>query len=664
MQKNHAIISAAAFIILVLFALTSFAVLTGGIRQEVPDTSPGNADLSGFDFSEKLAYISHTSFLYYRDAFYSPEDFELGNVKTEPIALNVSSARIDPGNYGTYRIVVKLPNTGEAYGLSSYSAMYSQRLFIDGKEYQAVGVPGETAETTVPVTKHYAVYFTPETEQVEIIIQFANFNHYDYGGIVPLNLGTQYTIMARDAAAQQRVHLLTGCAMTVFLFFLGMFFFFHRRYAFLWFSLASLSVGMRMLIVEEKAIMLLFPNLPWQISLGLEYLSLIVLISSFLLYIDSMFEGALNKIVLRAFGVFCALYAAAVLLTPPMIYTRFLLWFQLCSAIIGIYVLVALVYNVARKSNNRHMEHFLILTGSLVFIILSILNIQIHRSSGYSLPLGLSEIGMIVLIFVNMIALVLQFSRTEAELDKAHCNELEMQETNLLLDRMSRLKSNFLANISHEMRTPLTVMSSYAGLTSLEIRRGAVNEKTLDNLAVIKREAVRLANLVEQLKEISLEKDRELTLADIKAVSLLRQVVNFCGPICEKNKNRLTVSADCVETSLRANPDSIFQALINLIINANRHTREGNIRLAVQAGLEIGFVTVSVSDDGEGICPEQLPGLFKRGISGDGSSGLGLPICKEIVEEHGGKIWIESGKGNGTVVRFTLPRSKEVENNE
>ena len=75
---------------------------------------------------------------------------------------------------------------------------------------------------------------------------------------------------------------------------------------------------------------------------------------------------------------------------------------------------------------------------------------------------------------------------------------------------------------------------------------------------------------------------------------------------------------------------------IHLIINANRHTEEGNIHLTVQTGAENGFATVSVSDGGEGIDPERLPDLFKRGISGDGSSGLGLPICKEIVEEHGG----------------------------
>ncbi|MEA4890109.1 MAG: ATP-binding protein [Clostridiaceae bacterium] len=655
MQKNHAIISAASFLLIILIVLISFAIFTSRVEQETPDTSPGNADLSNFNFSGKLACIPNTGFLYYREALYTSQDFKLDDNKTEPVVLD--EGRVDPGNFGTYRIIVELPANGETYGLSSYSAMYSQRLFIDGKEYPAVGVPGETAEKTEPKTRHYTVYFTPDTKKVEIIIQFSNFNHSDYGGILPLYLGSQQMITERDAVMQQRVHILAGCTMTVFLFFLGLFLFFPRRYSFLWFSLASLSEAFRILIVEEKAIMLLFPNLSWRFSISLEYLTLIILILSFILYIHNVFMGALRKSVLQVFGVMCTLYAVAVFVTPPIIYTRFALYFQLCSAAVGIYVLIALVDNVARKTDNRHMEHLLILSGSLIFIIMSILDIQIHRTGGYRLSLGLSEIGMIVLIFTSMIALVLQFSRTETELYKARQHELEMQESNHLLDRMSRLKSDFLANISHEMRTPLTIMSSYAGLTSLEIRHDAVNEKTLDNLDVVKREAIRLADLVEQLKEVSLEKNREFTLDDANAVSLLRQAADFCIPICLKNKNRISVAAD-KEFSLRVNPNSVFQALINLIINANRHTKEGTIRLAIHTGPEDSFATVSVSDDGEGINSERLPDLFQRGTSGDDSSGLGLPICKEIIEEHGGRIWITSKKGKGTVVCFTLPMSE------
>lgn len=658
MVKNQAVISTAVFLILIIFVFSSVALLTGRIQQEVPEASPGYADLSGFNFAQKLAYIPHTSFLYYRDELYTPEDFKLGLVKKEPIKRLGIGGRFDPGNFGTYRIVLKLPGK-ETYGISSYSAMYSQRLFINGTEYPAYGVPGKTAETTIPQTKHYTVYFTPDEAKAEIIIQFANHDHSDYGGIVSLYVGLQHKITERDAIAQQRIHILVGSTITIFLFFLGMFFFFRRRYAFLWFSLACLSICIRTLIIDEKVIMLLIPDLPWKFSIGLEYLMLIILLLAFLLYIRSMFQGALHKAVLLAFGAPCAVFAMAILLTPPIIYTRFILWFQLVAIPFGIYVAAALIYNVLRKKDNRHAEHVLIFIGAIVFIALSILDIQIHRSSGQSLALGLSQVGMIVLILVNMIALVLQFSRTEAELDKARMSEQEMQETNQLLDRMSRLKSDFLANISHEMRTPLTIMASYADLTSMQIRRDAMNESTLDNLATVKREAIRLAGMVEQLKEVAMEKERQLTLSDIEACSLLQQAVDFCEPICLKNKNRLSVCPEIGDFVLRVNAESIFQTLVNLIINANRHTKEGTILLkAESSGTEISkdFVKITVSDNGDGVDPVLMPNLFQRGVSGDGSSGLGLAICKEFIEEHGGEIWVESEKGKGTTISFTLPR--------
>lgn len=660
MRKSNIIVSTAVFIILVFFVFSSVALLTGRPREAVGTTQDGYVDLTDFNFNGKLAYVSHSNFLYYKGALYTPEDFIHGRVKQNPIALAGIKGRFDPGNYGTYRIILKLPGNG-TYGISSYSAMYSQRLFINGTEYPAFGVPGKTAETTVSRTGHYTIYFTPRESQTEIIIQFANFHHYDYGGIVQLYLGTQERIIERDAVAQQRIHILVGCVITAFLFFLGMFFFFHKRYAFLWFSLACLSIGIRMLIVEEKVIMLLFPDLLWKLSIGMEYLSLIMLLFTFLLYIHNMFKGALYKPVLRAYGALCALFAAAVLLTPPVIYTRFMLWFELCSVLFGIYVLAALIYNIAYKKHNRYAEHALVLTGALIFIILSILNIQIHRSSGHNSALGLSETGMLILIFTDMIALALQFSRTENELDEARRSEREMQETNRLLDRMSRLKSDFQANVSHEMRTPLTIMASYADLTAMQIRRDAIDDKTLDNLATVKREAIRLAGLVEQLKEVSLEKERQLALADVEASFLLQQAAAFCEPICVKNRNRLSISAYSGKVLLHVNAESIFQTLVNLIVNANRHTKEGVICLSVRENnpeSPSDYVEITVSDNGDGIDPMLIPRLFERGFSGDGSSGLGLAICKEIIKEHGGEIWVESEEGKGTAIRFTLPCRK------
>jgi signal transduction histidine kinase len=666
MHKGSAIISTAAFLILVIFLFSSVVMLTGRLRHETPETAPGYADLSNFDFGEKLVYISHTSFLYYQNELYTPEDFRLGKATKKPYDFDEAKGRVDPGNYGTYFIVLNLPDQG-VYGLSSYSAMYSQRLFINGVEYPSNGVPGKTAETTIPQTRHYTVYFTPDKGKAEVVIQFANFSHADYGGIVPFYVGNQERIMERDAIAQQRVHILAGSTITAFLFFLGMFFFFHKRYAFLWFSLSCFSIGLRMLIVNEKVIMLLIPDLPWKVSIGLEYISLALLLFSFLLYINNMFRGAIHKAVLWIFGTLCSLFTVSVLFTPPIIYTSFILWFQLSAIPFGIYVSAALIYNAVRKKDNRHTEHVLIFIGALIFITLSILDIQIHRSSGQNLVLGLSETGMMVFIFVNMIALALQFSRTEAELDEARRREKEMQETNLLLDKMSQLKSDFMANISHEMRTPLTIMASYAGLTAMQLRRNATDEKTLDNLATVKREAIRLSGMLEQLKEVALEKERKLSQADVEAGFLLKQAVDFCKPICLKNKNQLSVASDTDEGILHVNAESIFQTLVNLIINANRHTEEGVIQLKVRREPDEthhDFMMIMVSDDGEGITPELMPHLFQRGVSGDGSSGLGLAICKEIIEENGGEIWVESNKEKWTTVCFTLPCPKGVVQHE
>jgi signal transduction histidine kinase len=658
MQKSRSVLSAIAYIILVCFVLAALALLMSHTEQESVRALSGYADLSAFDFSSKLAYISYTGFQYYPDALYSPEDFHADGVQAEPITLRDDGTRYDIGDYGTYRITVRLPAAGETYGLSSFSAMYAQRLFVNGREYAAAGAVGDTAETTVPKSTRYTVYFTPETDEIEIIIQFANFVHADFGGLLPVYLGSQDTIRQRDAIAQQRVHVLTGCALTAFLFFMGMFLFFRRQNTFLWFSLICLSSGLRLLIMDEKAIMLMFPELPWRISIGMEYAALIVLMLSVLMYIHGMFRGALHKAVLWAFGGVCALYAAVVLLTPPILYTRYILWFEVCAAAAGVYTAAALVYNVARRKDNRHLEHALILVGALAYIALSILNIHVFYTSNQRLALGLTETGMVVMILINMIALMLRFSRIETELARARRMEMEMRDANLLLDRMSRARSDFLANLSHELRTPLTVMSSYAGLTSLEIRRKAVNEKTLENLDVIKSEAARLAELVEQLKKVSVEKECGPVTADIEALPMLKRTAAFCAPICNRNGNEIRIHADPQDILLCGNPETIFQTLVNLIINSNRHTKNGVIRISVVKGEQAGFAELSVSDNGNGIDPALLPDIFKRGVSGDGSSGLGLPISKEIVEEHGGKIWIESEISTGTVVRFTIPYGK------
>jgi signal transduction histidine kinase len=100
------------------------------------------------------------------------------------------------------------------------------------------------------------------------------------------------------------------------------------------------------------------------------------------------------------------------------------------------------------------------------------------------------------------------------------------------------------------------------------------------------------------------------------------------------------------------------QLVSNLLSNAGRHTKNGEITISLTQ--EGNRLITTVADTGEGIDPAMLPRIFERGASGDGSTGYGLSICKTVVETHGGEIRIESEPGKGTAARFTLPIRGEV----
>jgi signal transduction histidine kinase len=120
----------------------------------------------------------------------------------------------------------------------------------------------------------------------------------------------------------------------------------------------------------------------------------------------------------------------------------------------------------------------------------------------------------------------------------------------------------------------------------------------------------------------------------------------------QKQGNTLTAG---IETGLRVfgNADLLAQAVTNLIQNAGKYTACGTITLSAKTFNRI--ITVTVSDTGSGIPSELLPRVFERSVSGDSGTGYGLYLCKAIVESHGGRIWIESGRGSGTTVYFSLP---------
>lgn len=226
------------------------------------------------------------------------------------------------------------------------------------------------------------------------------------------------------------------------------------------------------------------------------------------------------------------------------------------------------------------------------------------------------------------------------------------------LARNEQARRNLVADIAHELRTPLSIIQG-----NLEAMRDGVVEATPQNLASLHGEALLLHRLVDDLGTLSLADAGQLTLhpQPVDIAQLIQGTVRSLEPQARGKSIALSVSAEADLPAIRVDADRIAQVLRNLLSNALRHTPpNGTIQVngrAIPEGIQ-----VSVSDTGPGIPPGDLPHIFQRFYRVDrsraratGGAGIGLAVVKELVEAHGGKVWAESTPGKGSTFYFSLP---------
>lgn len=656
--KGPAVLRVAAYLLAVTLVFSAVSILCSTNAVVVNSTEPGVTDLTDFDFAGAIARVATAttdSVFIYPGAFYTPEDFASGRV-TQAGVLYTREPH-GQGDYGTLRMIFKLPQN-EVYAIAGKSVSYAQRLFIDGKEYAPIGVTGDSIETVTPQARRFTEGFYPTGDTTEIVIHYSAFVHADGGGLYPFDIGLARNMVRMEQLITFRDAAVAVALLTAALFFFGLFLFFPKGRYLLWFALACGCIALRGLFTSDKTVMLLLPNLDWYLTIRLEYILTCGMALFSALYLNGLFPGAANCRAIRGFTVFSAACAFFICLTRPIVFTRFIVFFSGAYAAFGIYLLASVVATNLRgkkPSPLSRAEQWLLLFGLGVYAALSALGVYAHQRSIVLLGLDFPQVGMMMFLFLSILALALGFARTDRALGEACRVEHEMEETNKKLERLDRLRKSFLANISHEMKTPLSSMKGYALLAAEDIDEGTADADTRKNMRMLSREAQRLSDLAAGLLRISAAADTEMTWERqvLNLSEIFEQAADACRAIAAKNNNRLVTHIGDGLPPVRVNADMIHQILLNLTANANRHTRNGTITFSGK--LENGKIIVAVSDNGKGISSELLPRVFERRVSDGGGDGLGLAICKDIVEAHGGRIGIESTPGEGTRVTFTLP---------
>lgn len=223
---------------------------------------------------------------------------------------------------------------------------------------------------------------------------------------------------------------------------------------------------------------------------------------------------------------------------------------------------------------------------------------------------------------------------------------------------LERLKQDLVAMITHDLRTPLSSVMAFLEM----LETGMLGELTEngENLSrVAERNSRRMLTLINDLLDVEKIKSgsMELSLSDIEVQPLMEQAVQLFGT--ESNGNRIEIEP--CRLAVRADQGKIERVLQNLIANAFKFSPAGGT-VSLSARSQNELVEISVSDRGKGIPADLLPSVFDRFQQAhksetivEAGSGLGLTICKAIVELHGGEIKVESTEGRGTTFSFTLP---------
>jgi len=226
------------------------------------------------------------------------------------------------------------------------------------------------------------------------------------------------------------------------------------------------------------------------------------------------------------------------------------------------------------------------------------------------------------------------------------------------LREIDRLKSEFIATASHELRTPLTSVQMGVHLL-LEGAAGELNDKQTEVLGACREDCERLDKLMRDLLDLSKIEagESQPELQPIKASALIMDEAETLRPQVEARGLSFVVDIPVELPRIMADRSQIERVIANLVVNAIRYTRQGEIKISAE---QLGhYVAVSVSDTGEGIPSEYLSHIFDKFVqvpgAATGGAGLGLAISRLIIEAHGGQISVQSVMGHGSTFTFTLP---------
>ncbi|WP_100085742.1 ATP-binding protein [Paenibacillus elgii] len=649
-NKNALKVSAVILLFLsVLFGLRWLWFLAYG-SPEHPRAVQGVVDLRGWNLEHSRTLMLDGEWEFYPGAFLSHEDLRSPSAG-RPNVVQVPgdwSKGMPEGTkssfgYGTYRLRILLDQPlGQPYGFWIQEIMASSVIEINGRKAAEIGRPAENAEAYEPRKVSYtATYEQGDVKEIELLVRTANYESPVNGGILkPIRFGSQAAI---DYERWYSIgfQLVTFIVLLLHgLYAIILYLFNPRHRVLLIFFLLLAVAGISVVSDNENLLIIWLPlNFAWGLKIRLlSYLWL----PFFMVLLARNFDGhASGTRWFRAYGALLGLYSMFVLAaSPPLIYeSMYVRVFSLLYLAPVVWFLYLLGRKVARNDQDA------------LFLLFAAMGIGSSIAWGYTAAVS-------VYYPVDIITAIICFSAYWFK--RFFRNAEENAKLNEKLRASDKLKDQFLANTSHELRTPLHGILNIARTVAAK-EKHAMDRASFENMELLITISRRMSQLLDDLLDVAQLQDKRIVLQKepLRIQAVASGVVGMLRFITDSKPVQLKMEIADMVPPVWADEKRLVQILFNLVHNALKYTDEGTVVISAETSGEL--VVVQVSDSGIGMDEETQARIFlpyeqgPHGRGGSGGIGLGLSICKQLVELHGGELTVRSEPGRGSVFSFALP---------
>lgn len=619
----------------------------------------GVLDLRDVDLDQSPVMYLNGEWELYPDELLTQQDIAKRNGGAKSVQvpgdwrIGQSQEQENSFGYGTYRLRIltdplQTPVTFWFKGIQS-----SSKIELNGDADGGMGEVSADSSTYIPRSTSYTATYDQEgTTSIELLVRVANYDSPYMGGISkPVRFGSQAAV---DFSRWYSIgfQMLTFLVMLLHGMYACILYAFNRQErSLLVGAVLTLSVGITVTMGHDNILMLWLPiNYTWGIKIRL--ISLLLQNACILLLFQRLTMVHVRKAWLQWHVVMTLIYTAVIVVVPihityAMIHYNVINLFFLVSLIWFLYIVGTMIF---RKQADRDIVFLLLTAGGITSNLL------------WSVAETAKDVTT-VYYPIDIIFAITGFSAYWFK--KYFRNVRENMKLNTELQKGDKIKDQFLANTSHELRTPLHGIINIAhNVVTREKNR--LDERSLEDMELLITIGRRMTHLLGDLLDVVRLKEHriELRQGPLSIQSVVPGVIAMLQFMAERKPVRLHMEIPESFPQVMADEERLVQILYNLLHNALKHTEEGTI--TVSADICEGHALIHVTDTGIGMDEDTRMRIFlpyeqgSYGISDGQGIGLGLNICKELVELHGGALTVRSELGKGSVFSFDLPLADET----